>query len=105
DQTKKKALESERAELRARATLSRRKQPILDLIDRLKLKATLTKCKEDLKTNAISNKAKEFASQAVTATLKNALDAEFKSLGVGHIKTKLNERVEQGKMKHKLVLE
>lgn len=105
DQAKKKALEAERAELRARVNLSLRKQPILDLIERMRLKAALTRCKDDLKTKAISDKAKDFASQAVTATLKNALDAEFKSLGVGHIKTKLNERVEHGKMKHKLVLE
>lgn len=105
DQAKKKALEVERAELRARANLFPRKQPLLDLISRMQLKAALTKCKDDLKTTAISNKAKEFASRAVTTALKNALDAQFKSLGVGHIKTKLTGRVEQGKMKHKLVLE
>lgn len=105
DQAKKKALESERAELRARVNLSLRKQPILDLIERMQHKEALTKCNDDLKTKAISDKAKEFASQAVTTTLKNAIEAEFKSLGVGHIKTKLNERVEKGKMKHKLVLE
>lgn len=105
DQAKKKALESERAELRSRVNLSLRKQPILELIARMKLNAILTKCKDDLKTTAISNKSKEFASRAVTSALKNALDAEFQALGVGHIKTKLNERVAQGKMKHKLVLE
>lgn len=105
DQAKKKTLEAERAEFRARVNLSLRKQPILDLIERMRVKAVLIKCKDDLRTKAISDKAKEFANQAVTTTLKNALDAEFQSLGVGHIKTKLNERVEQGKMKHKLVLE
>lgn len=62
------------------------------------------KCKDDLKTKAISDKAKEFASQGVTVALKTALDKEFDVLGVGHIKTKLIERVEKGKMKYKLVL-
>lgn len=105
DQAKKKALETERAELRARVSLSLRKQAILDLIERMRLKATLTRCKYDLKTKAISDQAREFASQFVTTTLKDALDEEFASLGVGHIRTKLNPRVEQGKTKHKLVLE
>lgn len=105
DQVNRRALEAERAELQARTKLSIRKQPILDLIKRMKLKATLAECKDDLKTSAISIKVKEFASRAVTATLKNALDEEFEAIGVSHIKTKLKERSEQGKMKLKLVLE
>ncbi len=105
DETKRKHLESERAQLRARAVLAPRLKSILDLIGRMQTKAKLTKCKDDLKTKPISDKAKEFASQAVTAALKSALDKEFQTLGIGHIKTKLAERVEKGKMKHKLVLD
>lgn len=105
DETQKKALETERAGLRARASLSSRLKAVLDLIDRLRVKTSLMKCKDDLKTKTISDKSKEFASQAVTVALRNALNTEFEALGVGHIKTKLHERVEQGKMKHKLVLD
>jgi len=105
DEEQKKALESARAELCARASLSKRLKAVLDLIQRMQVKTLLTKCKDDLKTKAISDKAKEFASQAVTTALKIALDEEFHNLGVGHIKTKLSERVEKGKMKHKLVLD
>ena len=105
DERQKKALEAVRAELRARASLSKRFKAVLDLIQRMQVKALLTKCKDDLKTKAISDKAKEFASKAVTAALKIALDKEFQALGVGHIKTKLTERVEKSKMKHKLVLD
>jgi len=105
DEKQKKALETECAELRVRASLSLRLKAVLGLVQRMQLKAKLTKCKDDLKTKAISDKAREFASQAVTTALKNALDTEFQTLGVGYIKTKLNERVEQGKMKHKLVLD
>lgn len=105
DESQKKNLETEKAELRARSNLSPRLKGVLDLIQRMKVKAILTKCKEDLKTKAISDKAKEFASQAVTETLKSALDREFQTLGVGHVKTKLLSRVEKGKMKHKLVLD
>jgi len=105
DESKRKVLEAKRAELQARSTLSPRLNGVLDLIKRMQVKAKLTKCKGDMKTKSISDKAKEFASQAVTAALKDALDKEFQLLAVGHIKTKLAERVEKGKMKHKLVLD
>ena len=105
NEEQKKVLEAKRTELRVRTSLSPRLKAVLDIIQRMQIKAKLTKCKDDLKTKAISDKAKEFASQAVTAALKNALDTEFKALGVGHIKTKLNPRVDQAKMKHKLVLD
>ncbi len=105
DDEQKKILEAERAELRSRTSLAPRLNAVLDLVRRMQMKATLTKCKDELKTKAISDKARELASKAVTAALKDALDTEFKALGIGHIKTKLNERVELGKMKHKLVLD
>ena len=105
DEKQRKTLEAERAELRARGKLAVRLRAVLDLIERMRISALLTKCKDDLKTKAISDKAREFASKAVTAALKSALDQEFQALGVGHIKTKLNERVELGRMKHKLVLD
>jgi len=105
DEQQKQTLENERAELRARSTLSQRLKAVLDLIQRMKTKAMLEKCEKDLKTTGISNKAKEFATKAVTAELKIALDAEFNALGVGHIKTRLNERVERIKMKLTLVLD
>lgn len=105
DETSRKPLETERAELKARANLTPRLKSVLDLIGRMQTKAKLTRCKDDLKTKPISDKAKEFASLAVTTALKSALDKEFQILGIGHIKTKLVERVEKGKMKHKLVLD
>lgn len=105
EEAQRKVFENERLELRAREKLAVRLKPLLDLIQRMQLKEKLTKCKDNLKTKAISDKAKEFTSRAVTTALKKALDAEFRALGVDHIKTKLNERVEQGKMKHKLLLD
>lgn len=105
DKQQKRTLEAERSELRARSALSQRLKAVLELLQRMKTKATLEKCERDLKTTGISNKAKEFATKAVTAELKIALDAEFNNLGVGHIKTRLNERVERTKMKLTLVLD
>jgi len=105
DENEKKKLAAECAELRARSNLAPRVQAVLALVRRMQLKAKLAKCRDDLKSKAISDKAREFANKAVTTALKSALDTEFKALGVGHIKTKLNSRVEQGKIRHKLVLD
>ena len=105
DETKRKTLATERNELQVRKALSLRRQSLLDLIMRMKLKTALTACKADLKTKGISDKAKEFASQAVTDPLRDALNDEFRALGAGRVKTRLQGRVEQGKMKHKLVLD
>ena len=82
DEKQRKTLEAERAELRARGKLAVRLRAVLDLIERMRISALLTKCKDDLKTKAISDKAREFASKAVTAALKSGLDQEFQALGL-----------------------
>ncbi len=105
DEGKRKALEAQRDELVARAALGPVAKAIVSLIERLRLRANLEKCNEDLKTKAISDKSKEFASTAVTVALKDALDQEFRSLGMRHIRTKLNERNDKGKMKYRLLLD
>ena len=105
DESNRKVLETEQADLKARFKLSLRLDSVLALIERMQVKSILTKCKKDLNTKAISNKAKEFASEAVTEALKKALNKEFHALGLVHIKTKLDGRVERGKMKHRLVLD
>jgi len=105
DAEHKKKLSLEYDELVARQNLSKLLQGVLDLIDRLIKVSALKKCKNDLNTTPISNKSKEFGSEAVTKELKTALDIEFKNLGVGHIKTKLKERNDKGKIFHQLLLE
>lgn len=105
DESNKKVLEAERAELQARSKLFLRLNSVLDFINQMQVREKLTKCKNDLKTRAISDKAKEFASEAVTEELRKALNEEFRALGLGRIKTKLVERVEKGQMKHRLVLD
>lgn len=105
DPKAKDALLKERDELAARDKLRPRLQAVLDLVQRMKDRTALIKCKDTVKTKAVSDKAKEFASEQVTAALKAALDKEFEDLGVGHIKTRLKERAQQATMKHKLVLD
>lgn len=105
DEGKRKSLEAQRDELVARAALGPVAKSIVSLIERMRLRASLEKCKDDLKTKAISDKSKEFASTAVTLALKDALDREFGALGMGHIRTKLSERNDKGKMKYRLLLD
>ncbi len=105
DEAKSKALKIERDELRARQNLGTSMNAVLALIERMKLNSALESCKKDLKTRPISDKAKEFASNATTAALKTALDGEFKVLGIGHIGTKLKGRIDKGKMKYQLLLD
>jgi recombinational DNA repair ATPase RecF len=105
DKNQRLSMEKEFAELNARVMLNPRAEALGELIKRIQIKSKLVQCKSALNTKPISDKAKELASSAITGALKNALDAEFKSLGVGHIKTRLTSRVEQGKMKHKLILD
>ncbi len=105
DEEHKKKLEQEHGELIARQNLQKSLQAVLDLIERMKKVAALKTCKNDLKTKPISDKSKEFASEAVTKELKAALDIEFANLEVGHIKTKLKEKNVKGKIFHQLLLE
>jgi len=104
-EAKKKVMEEEREELRARQNLSISLGAVLALIERMKIKSKLKCCENGLKTKPISDKSKEFASGAITATLKKALDDEFKELGISHIKTILKDRNDKGKVKHQLILD
>lgn len=105
DAGKRKKLEKELSELSARHSLSKSLKSVLDLVERIKKKAALEKCRNSLKTRPISDKSKEFASIAVTREMKTALDLEFEALGIGHIKTKLRERNSKGKILHQLLLD
>ncbi|MUI13470.1 AAA family ATPase [Massilia dura] len=105
DDKQKALLKAELGELSARAALGPCKQTVLDLVNRMRVKALLTKCKDELKTKPVSDKAKAFASSAVTAPLRAALKEEFEALGVSHAMPRLDESVERGKMKHKLQLD
>lgn len=105
DKAGREAIQTEHDELAARVSLSSSLKPIVELVRRKKLKSSLESCRKALKTTAISNKAKALASEEITAGLKSSLDNQFNLLGVGHISTRLVEKVERGKMKHRLVLD
>lgn len=98
-------LKSELAELRDRKRLEPLVDSIVELAVRMRLKESLEGCKAELNPRGLSAKSKDIAGRIITGSLKQALDDEFKLLGIGHVKTKLKERVERGKVKFTLVLD
>jgi len=105
DEEKRKTLANELSELTAKQSLAKSLKAVVELLGRMKKKSALEKCRPSLKTRPISDKSKEFATVAVTDELRKALDSEFETLGIGHIKTKLKERSVRGKMYHQLLLD
>ena len=105
DETKKKKLIIEYNELFARQNLKASLQPILALLDRMKFKASLGKCNNDLDTGRISREITKLTETVVTPLLKDAIDNEFKMLGIEHIKTILHQRTERGKPQYSLLLD
>lgn len=105
DDAKRSAIQREHVELLTRRNLSPMLDAILGLIDRLRLKASLSSCKGDLKTRQISDKARDLAGRVVTHSLREALDEEFRSLGISHIRTNLKHSAERAKVRYQLLLD
>lgn len=57
-----------------------------------------------MRTNAISLKAKDIAENVITKDLEDALNREFKNLGVSNLNVELKCRSEKGKTLYKLIL-
>ena len=91
-------------ELDARIQLSKRKKAVLGAIEKINRQAKLAACLSELRTKPISDKASEVTEKVVSKKLANALNAEFKNLGVGNLQVALQSRVDKGKALHKLKL-
>jgi len=105
DEEIRKKLQKDFSELSARQSLSKSLRAVIELLERMKRKTAIETCRSRIKTRPISDKSKELASAAVTDELRKALDEEFNALGIGHIKAKLKERNDRGKMLHQLLLD
>lgn len=105
DETARAVLQKQFDELDARVRLSQVKDAVVTAVTRLDHQAKLTKCLSAVKTNAISLKASELAEQVVSKELADALNREFKALGVGTLRVTLQSRSDKGKALHKLKLE
>jgi len=74
-------LQKELDELKARQSLSLRRESLYDLVKAKRLYYRLSDCLEDLKTKPISDKAGQLAESAVTRQLCDSLEQEFEKLG------------------------
>lgn len=104
DEKARAALETELKEFNDRLALAQAKAAVLGAIAKFAFAAMLKSCESDVKTNAISLKSNELNEKVVSKNLADALNAEFKLLGVDELHVDLNTRVVKGKAYHKLVL-
>jgi energy-coupling factor transporter ATP-binding protein EcfA2 len=105
DEKQRAALQKQYAELDARIRFSQVKDAVILAVSRLTHQAKLKRCLSALKTNAISMKASELAQKVVSKELADALNREFKTLGVGTLQVSLQSRSDNGRALHKLKLE
>lgn len=105
DEKARAALQKQFGELDARVRLSQVKEAVVTAVTKLGHQAKLVKCLSAVKTNAISLKASELAEKVVSKELAEALNREFKALGVGTLRVSLHSRADRGKALHKLKLE
>lgn len=104
DEKARETLQKEFNELDDRIRLAKVKSPVLAAIECLSRQVKLAECLHSVKTNAISLKASELTEKVVSKELEEALNSEFKCLGVGNLKVCLKSRAEKGKAFHKLIL-
>ncbi|KAE8756114.1 AAA family ATPase [Paraburkholderia madseniana] len=105
DEKARAVLQAQFAELDARARMAQVKEAFMNAVLRLAHQSKLTKCLSSVRTNAISLKASELAEKVVSKELADALNREFKLLGVGTLSVSLQSRSDRGKALHKLKLE
>ena len=105
DEKARASLQKQFGELDARVRLSQVKDAVVTAVAKLSHQAKLVKCLSAVKTNAISLKASELAEKVVSKELAEALNREFKALGVGTLRVSLQSRADKGKALHKLKLE
>lgn len=105
DEIARTALQKQFVELDARMRLGQVRDALVTAVSRLVHQANLTKCLSAVKTNAISLKASELAEKVVSKELAEALNREFKALGVSTLQVSLQSRSDKGKALHKLKLE
>ncbi len=99
------AMQKQLGELDARVKLSQVKEAVVTAVAKLEHQVKLKDCLTAVRTNAISLKASELAEKVVSKELADALNREFKALGVGNLSVSLQSRADRGKALHKLKLQ
>ena len=105
NETARAALQKQLDELDARVKLSQSKKAVVSTVEKLKYQEKLNRCLTALKTTSISRKASELTAKVVSEKLANALNQEFKALGVESLSVSPQSRADRGRALHKLKLE
>lgn len=105
DEAARAALQKQFNELDARVRLSQVKDAVVTAVSRLGHQAKLKQCLSAVDTRSISLKASELAAKVISKELADALNREYKALGVGSLRVTLQSRSDKGKPLHKLKLE
>lgn len=105
DEKARADLQKQFTELDARVRLRQVKDAVVLAVGKLGHQAKLARCLTAVKTNAISLKASDMAEKVVSKELAEALNREFRALGVGTLSVSLQSRADRGKALHKLKLE
>jgi energy-coupling factor transporter ATP-binding protein EcfA2 len=105
DEKARAALQKQFSELDARVKLMQVKDAVITAVSRLSHQSKLNQCLSAVRTNSISLKSSELAEKVISKELADALNREFKALGVGTLKVSLQSRSDRGKALHKLKLE
>lgn len=105
DEKARATLQKQFMELNARVKLREVRDAVVTAVGKLSHQAKLAQCLSAVKTNAISLKASDMAEKVVSKELAEALNREFKALGVGALSVSLQSRADRGKALHKLKLE
>ena len=104
DEKGRVAAQTQFDELDARMRLAKVKAAVLKAVEQLGRLEKLKKCKSAVKTNAISRKSTELTENVVSKNLEDALNREFKIMGVENLQVCLKSRTDKGKAFHKLKL-
>lgn len=99
------SLQNQLDELDARVKLAKVKEAVVAAVAKLEHQGKLKDCLSAVRTNAISIKASDLAEKVVSKELADALNREFKALGVGNLSVSLQSRADRGKTLHKLKLQ
>ena len=105
DEKARAALQKQFTDLDARIKLNQVRDAVVTAAGKLSHQAKLVQCLSAVRTNAISLKASDMAEKVVSKELAEALNREFKALGVGTLSVSLQSRADKGKALHKLRLE
>lgn len=104
DENTRAELQKQFSELDARVKLNLIKESVLLAVSKLNHQAKLEQCLSAVRTNDITSKAKDLAKKVISKELEDALNREFKELGVGALSVALQSRGESGRTLHKLKL-